>query len=104
MTELVCDDLAMDLAQHKVARAGKEIDLTAKEFALLAFLLRHGGQVVTRTSIIENVWDMHFDSFSNVVDVLVNRVRNKVDAPFDRPLIHTVRGVGYVIRSAEAAP
>jgi len=100
--ELTCGDLTMDVVHRNVARAGKEIELTPKEFGLLEYLLRRQGETVTRTAIIEHVWDMHFDSFSNVLDVLVNRLRNKVDAPFGRPLIHTVRGVGYVLRSCEA--
>ena len=98
-TELTCDDLTMDVVRRKVTRAGRDIELTPKEFALLEFLLRHQGQPATRTAIIENIWDMHFDSFSNVLDVLVNRVRRKVDASSVRPLIHTIRGVGYVLRS-----
>lgn len=97
--ELTCADLVLDLARHRVTRADKEIVLTPKEFSLLEHLLRQQGDVVTKTSIIEHVWDMHFDSFSNVVEVLVNRLRNKIDAPFDKPLIHTVRGVGYVLHA-----
>jgi heavy metal response regulator len=100
--ELTCDDLVMDVVRRKVHRAGKEIDLTPKEFSLLEHLLRHEGEAVTRTSIIEHVWDMHFDSFSNVLDVLVNRLRNKIDGPFRRRLIHTVRGVGYAIHPPQA--
>jgi heavy metal response regulator len=97
--QLACDDLSMDLVRHRVVRAGREIELTPKEFSLLEYLLRHRGEVVTRTAIIEHVWDMQFDSFSNVLEVLVNRVRNKVDVPFGRLLIHTVRGVGYALRA-----
>jgi len=100
-SELTCGDLSVNLPQRKVSRGGQDIELTPKEFALLEYLVRHRGEVVTRTALIENVWDMHFDSFSNVVDVLVNRVRNKVDVPFGERLIHTVRGVGYVIRAPE---
>ena len=99
--ELNCGDLIMDLPQHSVTRAGQRLDLTPKEFSLLELLLRHRGQVVTRTSIVESIWDMNFDSFSNVVEVLVNRLRKKVDEPFRTPLIHTERGVGYVVRSPE---
>ncbi len=99
--ELNCGDLIMDLRQHSVTRAGQRLDLTPKEFSLLELLLRHRGQVVTRTSIVESIWDMNFDSFSNVVEVLVNRLRKKVDEPFRTPLIHTERGVGYVVRSPE---
>jgi len=98
VAELKCADLVVNVARHRVTRAGTEVDLTSKEFALLEFLVRHCGEVVTRSAIIENVWDMNFECFSNVVEVLVNRVRKKVDEPFGSPLIHTVRGVGYVIR------
>ncbi len=100
--DLSCADLTVNVARHRVTRAGREIELTPKEFALLEFLVRHSGEVVTRSAIIENVWDMNFECFSNVVEVLVNRVRKKVDEPFESPLIHTVRGVGYVIRPPEA--
>ncbi len=100
--ELSCADLEVNVARHRVTRAGQDIELTPKEFALLEFLVRHSGEVVTRSAIIENVWDMNFECFSNVVEVLVNRVRKKVDEPFEAPLIHTVRGVGYVIRPPEA--
>lgn len=99
--QLKCGDLTMDVVHRKVFRAEREIELTPKEFSLLEYLLQHQGEVVTRTAIIEHVWDMHFDSFSNVVGVLVNRLRNKIDVPFSRHLIQTVRGVGYVIRSEE---
>jgi heavy metal response regulator len=99
-TELRCHDLVVNLPQRKVTRAGKTIDLTPKEFSLLECLLRRCGEVVTRTSIIEKVWDIHFDAFTNAMDVLVNRLRKKVDEPFREQLIHTVRGVGYVLRHA----
>ena len=100
--ELTCEDLVMNVSRHRVTRAERELELTAKEFSLLEFLLRHCGELVTRTAIIESVWDMNFDSISNVVEVLVNRLRKKVDEPFPEPLIHTVRGVGYVIRAPKA--
>jgi len=90
-------DLEIDLLQHKAARAGKRLDLTAKEFALLSLLVRRKGEVLSRTLIAEQVWDMNFDSDTNVVDVAVRRLRAKVDAPFDKKLVHTVRGVGYVL-------
>ena len=96
-TTLACGDLELDPATRKVTRAGEALDLTPREFALLEFLLRRAGSVVTRSAIIEGVWDMNFDSLTNVLDVLVNRLRAKVDRPFDRPLIHTVRTVGYVL-------
>lgn len=91
------DDLRIDLAARRVERAGNKIDLTPKEFALLEYLAHHAGEVVTRTMISEHVWDMNFDSFSNVIDVYVRYLRRKVDAPFERKLIHTRRGVGYVL-------
>ncbi len=90
-------DLEMDLVRHKGTRAGTRIDLTPKEFALLALLIRRKGEVLSRTLIAELVWEMHFDSDTNVVDVAVRRLRAKVDDQFERKLIRTVRGVGYVL-------
>jgi two-component system copper resistance phosphate regulon response regulator CusR len=90
-------DLELDLLRHKATRAGQRLDLTPKEFALLALLARRTGEVLSRTLIAEQVWDMNFDSDSNVVDVHVRRLRSKVDVPFEVKLIHTVRGVGYVL-------
>src|SRR5262249_53303749 len=90
-------DLELDLVRHKAARAGKRLDLTPKEFALLSLLARRAGEVLSRTLIAEQVWDMNFDSDTNVVDVHMRRLRAKVDDPFERKLIHTVRGVGYVL-------
>jgi len=95
--ELRVGDLALDPATRRVTRAGRQIELTPREFGLLEYLMRHAGMVVTRTAIIENVWDMNFDSLTNVVDVFINRLRNRIDRPFGKPLIHTVRGVGYVM-------
>ena len=91
-------DLSLDPAAHAVERAGQRLDLSAKQFALLEYLMRHAGQVVSRTMILEHIWDMNFEGMTNVVDVHINRLRNKVDRGFDRPLIHTLRGVGYVLR------
>ena len=99
--ELRCGDLTLDRLTRKVSRAGKPIDLTPREFALLEHLLRNVGRPVTRTSIIEHVWDMNFDSLTNVVDVFIKRLREKIDRPFGRPLLHTVRGVGYVLEEPE---
>ncbi|NQT52418.1 heavy metal response regulator transcription factor [bacterium] len=96
-TTLRCDDLELDPATRRVTRADREIDLTPREHALLEFLMRRAGSVCTRTAILEAVWDMNFDSLTNVLDVLVNRLRAKVDYPFGRRLIHTVRSVGYVL-------
>jgi two-component system copper resistance phosphate regulon response regulator CusR len=90
-------DLEVDLVRHRAARAGRPLDLTPKEFALLTLLARRAGEVLSRTLITEQVWDVNFDADSNVVDVHVRRLRAKADDPFDRKLIHTVRGVGYVL-------
>lgn len=89
-------DLDVDLVRRRVSRAGERIDLTAKEYALLDYFVRHVGEVVSRTLIAEHVWDMNFDSDTNVVDVAVRRLRAKLDDRFDTKLIHTIRGVGYV--------
>ena len=89
-------DLEMDLVHHRASRAGKRLNLTPKEFALLSLLVRREGEVLSRTLIAEQVWDMNFDTNTNVVDVHIRRLRAKVDDPFERKLIHTVRGVGYV--------
>ena len=91
------DDLEVDLLRRKVQRGGARIDLTAKEFGLLSLLIRRAGEVLSRTLIAEQVWDMNFDSDTNVVDVAVRRLRQKIDEPFAKKLIHTVRGVGYVL-------
>jgi two-component system copper resistance phosphate regulon response regulator CusR len=93
-------DLEIDLVRRRAARAGRKLDLTPKEFALLSLLVRRGGEVLSRTVIAEEVWDMNFDGGTNVVDVHVRRLRSKVDDPFDRKLIHTVRGMGYVLDDA----
>ena len=91
-------DLELDRLARTVLRAGKPIDLQPREFRLLEYLMKHAGQVVTRTMLLENVWDYHFDPQTNVIDVHLSRLRGKIDKGFDRPLIHTVRGAGYVIR------
>ncbi|MDE2387545.1 MAG: heavy metal response regulator transcription factor [Betaproteobacteria bacterium] len=96
--ELICiADLEIDLLRFKVTRAGRKIALTPKEFALISLLARRYGEVISRTVIEEQVWDMNFYSDTNVVDVAVRRLRSKVDDPFDKKLIHTLRGVGYVL-------
>jgi two-component system copper resistance phosphate regulon response regulator CusR len=95
-------DLEMDLASRKVVRGGRRINLTPKEFSLLEYLVLNRGSVLTRTMIAEHVWDQHFDSFSNVIDVYIRYLRAKVDDPFPAKLIHTIRGVGYVL--SEEAP
>ncbi|HEY8270830.1 MAG TPA: response regulator transcription factor [Pseudobdellovibrionaceae bacterium] len=91
-------DLELDLLHRKVRRAGQELSLTTKEFALLEYLLRNVERPLGRVSIAEHVWDIHFDSESNVIDVYINMLRKKIDAPFNKKLIHTVVGVGYVLK------
>lgn len=94
-------DLRLDPVTHKVWRKDKEIDLTAKEYGLLEFFMRNPNQVLTRTTIAEHVWDYVFDSFTNIIDVYVNYLRKKVDRDSDTKLIHTVRGVGYILKEEE---
>jgi two-component system OmpR family response regulator len=98
-TRLRVGDLEMDLLARTVRRGDREIDLLPREFRLLEFLMRHADQVVTRTMLLENVWDYHFDPQTNVIDVHVSRLRQKIDKGFDRPLLHTVRGAGYRLRA-----
>lgn len=93
-------DLELDRLSHRVTRSGQEIPLQPREFRLLEYLVRHAGQVVTRTMLLEHVWDYHFDPQTNVIDVHVSRLRSKIDKGFERPLIHTVRGAGYMVRDA----
>jgi two-component system OmpR family response regulator len=92
-------DLEMDLLARTVKRAGKPIELQPREFKVLEYLMRHAGQVVTRTMLLEGVWDYHFDPQTNVIDVHVSRLRQKIDRGFERPLLHTVRGAGYTLRA-----
>ena len=94
-TVLQVADLRMDLLRREVNRGDRQIDLQPREFQLLEFLMRHAGQVVTRTMLLEGVWDYHFDPQTNVIDVHISRLRSKIDKGFDRPLLHTVRGAGY---------
>jgi heavy metal response regulator len=91
-------DLVLDPIAHEVRRGGEEVELTAKEYALLEYLMRHANRVVTRTMISEHVWDYHFDSMTNVIDVYVNHLRKKIDHNSSRGLIHTIRGVGYMLK------
>jgi two-component system copper resistance phosphate regulon response regulator CusR len=93
------EDLEIDPVKHRATRAGHRIDLSAKEFALLVLLVRRAGQVLSRTQIASMVWDINFDSDTNVVEVAIRRLRAKLDEPFEKKLIHTVRGVGYVLES-----
>jgi two-component system OmpR family response regulator len=102
-TVLRYDDLMMDLLARRVERGGREIDLQPREFRLLEVLLRHAGQVMTRTMLLEKVWDYRFDPQTNVIDVHISRLRQKIDRGFDRPLIHTVRGAGYSLRAPDKA-
>jgi two-component system, OmpR family, response regulator len=92
-------DLELDRLSHRVSRGGTEIVLQAREFRLLEYLMKHAGQVVTRTMLLEHVWDYHFDPQTNVIDVHVSRLRSKIDKGFPHPLIHTVRGAGYMVRA-----
>jgi two-component system OmpR family response regulator len=98
-TTLAVDDLVVDLLSRRVTRAGVALDLRPREFALLEYLMRHAGHVVSKTMILSHVWDYSFDPQTNVVDVLVSRLREKIDRPFEKKLLHTVRGVGYVLRA-----
>ncbi|MEQ8825495.1 MAG: response regulator transcription factor [Filomicrobium sp.] len=97
-TRLVVGDLVLDRLSHAVSRAGEPIILQPREYRLLEYLMKHAGQVVTRTMLLENVWDYHFDPQTNVIDVHISRLRSKIDKAFDKPLLHTVRGAGYVVR------
>jgi two-component system OmpR family response regulator len=94
-------DLELDRMTRRVTRGGKKIELTAREFQLLEYLMRHSGQVVTRTMLLEGVWDYHFDPQTNVIDVHISRLRHAIDKDFDKPLLHTVRGAGYSLREEE---
>jgi two-component system OmpR family response regulator len=98
-TRVEAGDLVMDLLGRKVTRAGQKIDLQSREFKLLEYLVRHQGQVVTRTMLLENVWNYHFDPQTNVIDVHISRLRSKIDKEFDHQLIRTVRGAGYIIEA-----
>lgn len=98
---LQIDDLNIDLVSHKVSRAGKNIELTPKEFALLTLLARRQGNMVSRTIIAEQVWGIHFETDTNTIDVAIKRLRQKIDLPFNRKLIHTVRGIGYVLEARD---
>ena len=97
-------DLELDRLTHTVKRAGKTIDLQPREYLILEFLLQHAGQIVTRTMLLENVWDYHFDPQTNIIDVHISRLRNKIDRDFDMPLLQTVRGAGYCLREPAPEP
>jgi len=98
-TRLQVADLELDVLKRKVMRQGQVIPLQPREFRLLEYLMRHAGQVVTRTMLLENVWDYHFDPQTNVIDVHISRLRGKIDRDFDPPLLHTVRGAGYCLNA-----
>ena len=100
-TRLAVADLALDIRTRRVTRAGRAIALQPREFRLLEYLTRHADRVVTRTMLLENVWDYHFDPQTNVIDVQISRLRSKIDKGFAAPLLHTVRGAGYVIRAPD---
>jgi two-component system OmpR family response regulator len=100
-TLLQVADLELDRLRRKVTRAGRPIPLQPREFRLLEYLMRHGGQVVTRTMLLENVWDYHFDPQTNVIDVHISRLRRKIDKDFETPLLHTVRGAGYCLHEPD---
>ena len=97
-TTLTVGDLTLDLLSRKVTRAGVAIDLRPREFGLLEYLMRNAGRVVSKTMILSHVWEYNFDPQTNIVDVLVSRLREKIDRPFEKKMLHTVRGVGYVLR------
>ncbi|MBI5057438.1 MAG: response regulator transcription factor [Nitrospirae bacterium] len=97
-TKLQTGDLVLDLLNHKVTRSGEEIELTVKEYALLEYLMRNAGTVVTRTMISEHVWDVNFDTYTNVIDVYINYLRNKIDKGHKNKLIQTLRGRGYILK------
>lgn len=103
-TSLTVDDLVLDLLSRRVTRSSVPVDLRPREFALLEYLMRNAGRVVSKTMILSHVWEYSFDPQTNVVDVLVSRLREKIDRPFATKLLHTVRGVGYVLRAREPAP
>ena len=98
-TELQIADLSLNLVSHKVNRGGGEVELTGKEYSLLEYFMRNQGKVLTRTMIAEHVWDYNFDTFTNVIDVYVNHLRKKVDKGHSKKLLHTLRGVGYIMRA-----
>jgi two-component system OmpR family response regulator len=98
VTRYTVGDLVLDRLSHKVTRDGEPIQLQPREFRLLEYLMRHAGQVVTRTMLLEHVWDYHFDPQTNVIDVHISRLRAKIDKGFERPLLHTMRGAGYMLR------
>ena len=100
-TVLRFGDLEVDQLRHEVSRGGKKLELTTREYEVLEFLMRHAGSIVTRTMLMEHVWEYHFDPLSNVIDVHISRLRNKIDGDFPLKLLHTIRGSGYILRLPE---
>lgn len=100
VTQLQVADLTLDPMRHQVSRGGQPIEMTAKEYALLEFLMRHAGEVISRTQLVEHLWSSQPDTTSNVIDVYISYLRRKIDRPFPAKLLHTVRGVGYILRQA----
>ncbi len=100
-TALKVGDLEIDLLARTVTRGGKRLELLAQEFKILEYLMRHAGEIVTRTMLLEKVWDFHFDPKTNIVETHISRLRSKIDKGFDKPLLHTVRGAGYVLRASD---
>lgn len=101
LEKLSVDDLELDRMHHTVTRAGKPINLTQREYAVLEYLMRNAGRTVTRTMVVEHVWNLAFEGLTNIVDVYINYLRRKIDHGFERPLIHTSRGVGYMLAAEE---
>ena len=104
LDRLSVDDLVLDRLRHQVTRAGKSITLTQREYAVLEYLMRNAGRTVTRTMVVEHVWNLGFEGLTNIVDVYINYLRTKIDQGFGKPLIHTTRGVGYVIKAEDNQP
>jgi len=100
-TKFIFSDLSLDLLSRDVMRAGKKIELQPKEFSLLEYLMRHAGRVVTKTMIMEHVWDLNFDPQTNIVEVRISKLRDKIDRDYDKKLLHTIRGVGYVLKESD---
>lgn len=97
-TRIVVGDLTLDISTHKLTRSGKEINLTMREYALIEYFMRNPGVVITRTMIFEHVWDINFDTYTNIIDVYVNHLRKKIDEGFEKKIINTVRGRGYILK------
>lgn len=101
-SKLIVGDLVLDLQSHRVFRNNQEIILTPKEYSILEYLMRNSKKVISRTKLIEHVYDYHFDTETNIIDVYINKVRSKIDTNFEKPLIHTIRGIGYVLKDDDS--